>query len=80
MPNTPNLSQNKDVISHSNVTIPQSAWSALNFTVVAGLTNMAIVAVQSPIKTVLVNLTKNQSAIPSFTGGTLGFIREAQPY
>ncbi|MBX9702911.1 MAG: hypothetical protein K2X39_02035 [Silvanigrellaceae bacterium] len=75
MPNNPNLDHNTDVISHSNVTIPQLAWSAFNFTVVAGLTNAAIVAVQSPVKTLLVNLTKNNSAIPSFTGGTLGFIR-----
>ena len=33
------------------------------------------VAVQSPVKTLLVNFTKNQGAIPSFTGGTLGFIK-----
>lgn len=53
----------------------QQAWNGSNFAVVALLTSLSIVSVQSPIKTMLVNLTKNGCAIPVYQGGIFGFAR-----
>ena len=51
------------------------AWSFANFTAVATMTSASIVAVQSPAKTFLVNLTKNGTAMPVYSGGVFGFVR-----
>ncbi|BCA94762.1 hypothetical protein TUM19329_11230 [Legionella antarctica] len=55
--------------------IHQISWRFSNFTAVAGVTSFCIVAVQSPAKTFLVNLTKNGTAMPVYSGGTFGFVR-----
>ncbi|PWY57478.1 hypothetical protein DGG96_01825 [Legionella qingyii] len=51
----------------------QKAWDGLNFSTVALFTSLSIVMVQSPIKTMLVNLTKNGTMIPPYKGGVMGF-------
>lgn len=70
-------STNKGLISAlpSKVDMHQYAWNVINFTTVAAATSMSIVAVQSPIKTVLLSLTKNGAVLPSYTGGALGLVR-----
>ncbi|CDZ76486.1 hypothetical protein BN59_00755 [Legionella massiliensis] len=50
-------------------------WNGLNFTTVAAVTSGAVVAIQSPVKTVLVNLTKDGNFLPSYSGGTFGLFR-----
>lgn len=59
----------------SSQELHQISWNTLNFTTVAAATSAGIVAVQSPTKTLLVNLTKNGSFMPSFSGGALAFFR-----
>lgn len=51
------------------------AWGGLNFTVVAGMTCAAIVAVQSPVKTLLVNITKGSSMLPASSGGVFSVFK-----
>jgi len=53
----------------------QVVWNALNFTTVALATSASIVAVQSPMKTLLLNVTKNGALMPGYTGGTMGLVR-----
>ncbi|MDI1351330.1 MAG: hypothetical protein PSV35_00950 [bacterium] len=53
----------------------QFAWNTLNLTAVATVTSTAIVAIQSPIKSVLLNLTKYGTFLPAYTGGALGLGR-----
>ncbi|MCW8410080.1 hypothetical protein OQJ13_13955 [Legionella sp. PATHC035] len=57
--------------------VHQGFWGGLNFTTVALVTSGAIVSVQSPIKTILVNLTKERTMLPpsAFQGGKLGIVR-----
>lgn len=56
--------------------IPQSVWTVANFTAVAGITSAAVISVQSPIKTLLVNLTKYNTYLPhNYSGGSLSFFR-----
>lgn len=55
--------------------LQKMAWNTANFTTVAGITSASIVAVQSPAKTFLVNLSKEGTFIPSYAGGVLGFFR-----
>ena len=62
-----------DLATLSNQQMQQWTWSALNFTTVAAVTSASIVAVQSPVKTIILNITKNGTFVPSFTGGSLGF-------
>ncbi len=51
------------------------AWSGVNFLAVSSVTCSAIVAVQSPVKTILVSLTKDNKLIPNFSGSALGLVR-----
>ncbi|WP_454780657.1 hypothetical protein [Legionella sp. WA2022007384] len=51
----------------------KTAWDGLNFSIVALFTSMTIVLVQSPVKTSLVNLTKNGTMVPPYQGGVWGF-------
>jgi hypothetical protein len=51
------------------------AWAVVNSTTVAAATCVSIVTVQSPIKSILLNLTKNGVFIPTYSGGILGFCR-----
>ncbi|QMT59668.1 hypothetical protein [Legionella sp. PC997] len=53
--------------------IHTQVWNGLNFSTVALFTSFSIVFVQSPIKTMLVSLTKNGTMIPPYQGGVLGF-------
>ncbi|MCW8398234.1 hypothetical protein OQJ26_05450 [Legionella sp. PATHC038] len=57
--------------------VHQGLWSGVNFATVALFTSGAIVSVQSPIKTVLVNLTKDKTILPpsACQAGKLGMIR-----
>ncbi|KTC79034.1 hypothetical protein [Legionella cherrii] len=57
--------------------VHQGLWSGLNFSTVALFTSGAIVSIQSPIKTVLVNLTKDKTILPpsACQAGKLGMIR-----
>lgn len=59
----------------SSQQVHQYAWQLSNFTTVAFATSASIVAVQSPIKTFLLNLSKNGTMIPPYQGGVLGFFR-----
>jgi len=53
--------------------VPQQyAWRAANFTVVAGSTTLCILAVQSPMKTVLVNLSRQCPIMPISNAGIFG--------
>ncbi len=65
----------RGIFGFSPEQVHQMAWNFTNFTTVAGVTSASIVAVQSPAKTFLVNLTKNGTAMPVYSGGTFGFIR-----
>ncbi|CAM2783737.1 periplasmic ligand-binding sensor domain protein [Legionella steigerwaltii] len=53
----------------------QQFWNGANFTAVALTTSFGIVAVQSPMKTILVNLTKNGTMLPVYQGGVMGFMK-----
>lgn len=55
--------------------VKQYAWEMSNFSIVAFATSASIVAVQSPVKTMLVNLSKSGSFMPPYQGGVLGFMR-----
>jgi hypothetical protein len=50
----------------------QYAWRAANFTVVAGSTTLCILAVQSPMKTMLVNLSRQRPIMPISNAGIFG--------
>ncbi|MFI4962645.1 MAG: hypothetical protein ACHP6H_02170, partial [Legionellales bacterium] len=72
----------KDMTEENNVPkienpkdLHETVWKGANFIAVAGVTSLSIVALQSPIKSVLVNLTKNNSFIPPYTGGFLGLAK-----
>lgn len=53
-----------------------SLWTIANFTAVAGITSTAVISVQSPIKTLLMNVTKNNTFLPNnYSGGTLSFVK-----
>ncbi|HHF7365070.1 TPA: hypothetical protein ACPSKY_000160 [Legionella bozemanae] len=56
-------------------TIQQQLWNGANFVTVALATSFSIVAVQSPVKTVLVNLSKSGNMVPTYQGGIWGFMR-----
>lgn len=53
----------------------QWGWSGANFLTVAGVTSASIVAVQSPVKTILTNLSKSGTMLPAYTGGVWGLGR-----
>ena len=53
----------------------ESLWKGANFVTIAATTSMAIVAVQAPLKTGLINLTKNGTIIPPVTGGLFGLAK-----
>jgi hypothetical protein len=53
----------------------QFMWNTLNFTAVASLTSAAIVVVQSPVKTLILNVTKNGTFFPPYSGGLLNLAR-----
>ncbi|MCE0723142.1 hypothetical protein [Legionella resiliens] len=53
----------------SKETVHQQLWNGTNFATVALATSLSIVAVQSPVKTMLVNLSKSGTMIPPYTGG-----------
>lgn len=55
--------------------VHQIIWNTANFTTIAAITSASIVAVQSPIKTVLLNTTKHGTLIPTYSGGILGLVR-----
>ncbi|TAL59982.1 MAG: hypothetical protein EPN84_10260 [Legionella sp.] len=55
--------------------VHKMVWNAANFTTVAAATSASIVAVQNPVKTVLLSLTKNGALMPSYNGGVLGVAR-----
>lgn len=55
--------------------IHQMSWKFANFTSVAAVTSASIVTIQSPAKTFLVNLAKNGTAMPVYSGGIFGFAR-----
>ncbi|MCL9684719.1 hypothetical protein [Legionella maioricensis] len=65
----------RGIFGFSREEMHQMAWGFSNFTAVAGVTSASIVAVQSPAKTILVNLTKYGTAMPVYSGGTMGFFR-----
>lgn len=69
----------------TNVPMPTSeqlhqfGWNTINFSTVAAATSASIISVQSPIKTMLLSLTKNGTFIPAIpmaaSGGVFGIFR-----
>ncbi|MDR3503382.1 MAG: hypothetical protein P4L79_12465 [Legionella sp.] len=57
------------------IKIPPAVWHAGNFLTVAGATNIAILGVQSPTKTLLARMAAQAPAVPPVSGGTFGFFR-----
>ncbi|USQ13335.1 hypothetical protein J2N86_11665 [Legionella lytica] len=57
------------------ITISPTAWYASNLFTVAAATNIAILSVQSPTKTLLARMAAQAPAVPSMSGGTFGFFR-----
>ncbi|KTD41998.1 hypothetical protein [Legionella parisiensis] len=56
-------------------TLQQQMWIGANFVTVALATSFSIVAVQSPVKTMLVNLSKSGNMVPTYQGGVWGLMR-----
>nr|WP_242602958.1 hypothetical protein [Legionella tucsonensis] len=50
-------------------TVQRQLWSGANFVTVTLATCVSVVGVQSPVKTMLVNLSKNNTVIPTYSGG-----------
>ena len=50
-------------------------WNTLNFATIALSTSLAVVAVQSPIRTLLVNYSKTNVLIPLYKGGMFSLVR-----
>lgn len=50
--------------SWANSKIYGAVWDGLNFTTVAAATSLSVVAVQSPCRTLILNLLRNQRTIP----------------
>lgn len=69
--NEPNLAAN----TPPDYTWHQLGWDVCNFTTVAAVTSAAIVSFQSPMKTVLIHLTKGGEFLPNRSVGTFGFFR-----
>ncbi|HHT0592635.1 TPA: hypothetical protein ACTXXA_001601 [Legionella anisa] len=59
----------------SMATVQQQVWNGANFVTIALATSFSIVAVQSPIKTVLVNLSKSGNMVPTYQGGLWGLMK-----
>ncbi len=56
--------------------ISPSLWNIANFTAVAGITSAAVISIQSPVKTLLMNLSKYNALLPNnYSSGTLSFFR-----
>ncbi len=55
--------------------IPPAIWHASNLVTAAGVTNLAILSVQSPVKTLLARMAAQAPAVPPLSGGTFGFFR-----
>ncbi len=55
--------------------IYQKFWYGTNFSLVAMVTSLAIVSIQSPTKTILLTLTKDGTMVPTYSGGIMGFFR-----
>lgn len=68
-----NTAQEK--LSFVNSPSYNSFWHAANFATIALATSAGVVAVQSPIKTMLVSLAQNNTVVPAFKGGILGCVR-----
>jgi hypothetical protein len=62
-------------LGYSSDEMREMGWTGANFITVAAVTSAGIVAVQSPIKTVLANLSKNGTFIPPYKGGIYGLVR-----
>ncbi len=59
----------------SNPEVHNFAWNTANFTAVAATTSLSIVAVQSPIKTLILNISKSGSFLPAASGGVFAIVR-----
>lgn len=59
----------------SSSVVKDCAWKGINLITVSAITSMCIVAVQSPIKTILANLTMNGTMIPPYTRSIMGFAK-----
>lgn len=55
--------------------LPRAFWNIANLTVVAGVTSATLIGIQSPIRTLIINFTKYNTFLPSYTGGTLSLFR-----
>ena len=69
-PSTPPKSRFSDALERTH----EPAWKLANFTTVAAATSSVIIAVQSPVKTVLASLSKTGNFMPSYTGGVWGMM------
>lgn len=59
----------------SPIKVTPAVWHTSNVLTVAGATNIAILGVQSPIKTLLARMAAQAPIIPPMSGGTFGLFR-----
>lgn len=55
--------------------ISEYVWRVANLSTTAFLTSVGVVAVQSPIKTLLTNIAKTNAILPGVHGGALGLVK-----
>lgn len=65
----------REILGHTPEELHQLAWEGLNFTAVAAATSASIVAVTSPLKTVIVSLSRTGAFVPPYTGGIYGLVK-----
>lgn len=70
-----NKNETTKITNLTSTDMQDAAWKTANFASVAFVTSAAIVAVQSPIKTLLVNSSKSGKFLPPTSGGLLGLGR-----
>lgn len=76
-----NISPQKEYVQRLQSLIPsasethEAVWKGANFFTIAGTTSLAIAFVQSPVKSIILNLTMNGTLIPAFNGGLLGLAK-----
>jgi hypothetical protein len=64
-----------ETVDFTKEELHKMVWDGLNFTVVAAATSASIVAIQSPLKSVVVNLSRSGTFVPPYTGGVLGLVK-----
>lgn len=66
---------NRNQYIPTSQTVHQFSWQLSNFSIVACVTSASIVVFQSPVKTMLLNLSSNGTFVPAYSGGVWGFMK-----